>query len=89
MGLFFTIVTLGLASRLPSHLYKGLVAAGVAPGAARIVANEPPIGSLFSAFLGYNNGDGASRRSWREGNGVNAAAASSAETELGASAENG
>jgi MFS family permease len=33
MGLFFTIVTLGLA-----HL----------------VANEPPIGSLFSAFLGYN-----------------------------------
>jgi hypothetical protein len=54
MGLFFTIVTLGLAARLPSHLYKGLVAAGVAPAAARTVANEPPIGSLFSAFLGYN-----------------------------------
>jgi MFS family permease len=54
MGLFFTIVTLGLASRLPSHLFKGLVAAGVAPAAARQVANEPPIGSLFSAFLGYN-----------------------------------
>jgi MFS family permease len=54
MGLFFTIVTVGLASRLPSHLYKGLVAAGVAPAAARTVANEPPIGSLFSAFLGYN-----------------------------------
>src|SRR6266852_104130 len=53
MGLFFTIVTLGLASRLPSHLYRGLVAAGVAPGAARVVANEPPIGSLFSAFLAY------------------------------------
>jgi MFS family permease len=54
MGLFFTIVTIGLASRLPSHLYRGLTAAGVAPGPARIVANEPPIGSLFSAFLGYN-----------------------------------
>jgi MFS family permease len=54
MGLFFTIVTLGLASRLPSHLYRGLIAAGVAPAAARTVANEPPIGSLFSAFLGYN-----------------------------------
>jgi MFS family permease len=54
MGLFFTIVTLGLASRLPSHLYKGLVAAGVNPAAAHLVANEPPIGSLFSAFLGYN-----------------------------------
>jgi MFS family permease len=54
MGLFFTIVTLGLASRLPSQLYRGLVAAGVSPEAAHKVASEPPIGSLFSAFLGYN-----------------------------------
>jgi MFS family permease len=54
MGLFFTIVTLGLAARLPSHLYKGLIAAGVAPAAAKTVSSEPPIGSLFSAFLGYN-----------------------------------
>jgi MFS family permease len=54
MGLFFTVVTLGLSSKLPGHLYRGLVAAGVAPSAAHVVANEPPIGSLFSAFLGYN-----------------------------------
>jgi MFS family permease len=54
MGLFFTIVTLGLAARLPSHLYRGLVAAGVPSAAAHTVASEPPIGSLFSAFLGYN-----------------------------------
>ncbi|HEX6853829.1 MAG TPA: MFS transporter [Streptosporangiaceae bacterium] len=54
MGLFFTIVTLGLAARLPSHLYKGLTAAGVAPQAAHTVASQPPIGSLFSAFLGFN-----------------------------------
>jgi MFS family permease len=54
MGLFFTIVTLGLASSLPSHLYAGLTAAGVNPAAAHQVAREPPIGSLFSAFLGYN-----------------------------------
>jgi MFS family permease len=54
IGLFFTIVTLGLAARLPAHLYRGLVAAGVAPGAAHLVASEPPIGSLFSAFLGFN-----------------------------------
>ncbi|HEY2576326.1 MAG TPA: MFS transporter [Streptosporangiaceae bacterium] len=54
LGLFFTIVTLGLAARLPSHLYKGLTGAGVPAGAAHIVASEPPIGSLFSAFLGYN-----------------------------------
>jgi hypothetical protein len=54
MGLFFTIVTLGLAHSLPSHLYRGLVKAGVSPSAAHLVASEPPIGSLFSAFLGYN-----------------------------------
>src|ERR1700689_729001 len=54
MGLFFTIVTLGLASRVPSHLYQGLVKAGVSPSAAHLVASEPPIGSLFSAFLGFN-----------------------------------
>jgi MFS family permease len=54
MGLFFTIVTLGLASELPSHLYSGLVSAGVPAGPAHLVAGEPPIGSLFSAFLGFN-----------------------------------
>jgi MFS family permease len=54
MGLFFTIVTLGLAADLPSHLFHGLTAAGVAAAPARQVANEPPIGSLFSAFLGFN-----------------------------------
>jgi MFS family permease len=54
MGLFFTIVTLGLAAKLPSPLYNGLVKAGVPSASAHLVANEPPIGSLFSAFLGYN-----------------------------------
>jgi MFS family permease len=54
MGLFFTVVTLGLASRLPTHLYQGLIKAGVSPSAAHVVASEPPIGVLFSAFLGYN-----------------------------------
>jgi MFS family permease len=54
MGLFFTIVTLGLADRLPTRLYSGLVQAGVDPKAAHLVASEPPIGSLFSAFLGFN-----------------------------------
>jgi MFS family permease len=54
MGLFFTIVTLGLAAHLPRHLYSGLRAAGVGAPAAHLVASEPPIGSLFSAFLGFN-----------------------------------
>jgi MFS family permease len=54
MGLFFTIVTLGLAAGLPSHLYAGLTGAGLDPTSAHRVASEPPISSLFSAFLGYN-----------------------------------
>ena len=54
MGAFFTVITLGLAATLPSHLYSGLVAQGVPSGAARAVAGLPPIGTLFAAFLGYN-----------------------------------
>ncbi len=54
IGVFFTIITLGLAATLPTHLYAGLVAQGVPSGAAHKVAALPPIGSLFSAFLGFN-----------------------------------
>jgi len=54
IGVFFSIVTLGLASSLPHHLYQGLVAEGMPKGAASNVAHLPPIGSLFAAFLGYN-----------------------------------
>jgi MFS family permease len=54
MGAFFTVITLGLASSLPSHLYSGLVAQGVPAGAAHAVSTLPPIGTLFAAFLGYN-----------------------------------
>jgi hypothetical protein len=54
MGLFFTIITIGLAASLPTHLFSGLVANGVPATQAHQVASEPPIGALFAAFLGYN-----------------------------------
>ena len=54
MAVFFTLITIGLASSLPSHLYNGLIAQGVPPGAAHSVASLPPIGTLFAAFLGDN-----------------------------------
>ncbi|HLH47316.1 MAG TPA: MFS transporter, partial [Acidimicrobiales bacterium] len=54
IGVFFTVITLGLTATLPSGLYHGLVAQGVPSAAARKVADLPPIGSLFSAFLGFN-----------------------------------
>ena len=54
IGVFFSIVTLGLASSLPSHLYHGLVAEGVPVAQAQQLSHLPPIGSLFAAFLGFN-----------------------------------
>jgi len=54
IGLFFTLMILGLSSTLSSHLYSGLVAHGVPTAAARHAASLPPISTLFSAFLGFN-----------------------------------
>jgi MFS family permease len=54
IGLFFTVITLGLAARLPHALNAGLVAQGVPASQAHQISSLPPIGSLFAAFLGYN-----------------------------------
>jgi MFS family permease len=50
----FTMVTIGLAAHLPTALFQGLTQAGVPGGVARQVANLPPTGALFAAFLGFN-----------------------------------
>ena len=54
IGIFFTLIILGLASELPGSLYHGLVAHGVPTRDALRVSHLPPVGSLFAAFLGYN-----------------------------------
>jgi MFS family permease len=54
IGLFFSLMIAGLAARLPTTLYAGLTANGVPSAAAERIANLPPVGSLFAAFLGYN-----------------------------------
>jgi MFS family permease len=54
IGVFFTVITLGLAARLPTTLQHGLVAQGMPAGQAHSIAHLPPIGTLFAAFLGYN-----------------------------------
>jgi MFS family permease len=54
IGIFFSLMILGLAATLPSSLYHGLVAQGVSPAVATRVSHLPPVGSLFAAFLGYN-----------------------------------
>ncbi len=54
IGIFFTLMILGLAATLPSALFHGLTAQGVSPALATRVSHLPPVGSLFAAFLGYN-----------------------------------
>lgn len=50
----FTMVTIGLAAHLPAAMFQGLTQAGIPSAVARQVANLPPTGALFAAFLGYN-----------------------------------
>jgi len=54
IGIFFTLIILGLASSLPATLSHGLVAQGVPPADAARVAALPPVSILFAALLGYN-----------------------------------
>jgi MFS family permease len=54
VGIFFTLMVLGLATDLPHALASGLRAHGVSHAAAHKVAGLPPISILFAAFLGYN-----------------------------------
>jgi MFS family permease len=54
IGIFFTLMILGLAATLPSALFHGLTAQGVGRATALRVSHLPPVGSLFAAFLGYN-----------------------------------
>jgi Arabinose efflux permease len=54
IGIFFTLLVIGLASTLPSTLSDGLQAHGVPAAAAHHAGNTPPISVLFAAFLGYN-----------------------------------
>jgi MFS family permease len=54
IGVFFSLMVLGLAAGLPSHLEHGLLAAGLPRAKAAEVAHLPPVGTLFAAFLGYN-----------------------------------
>jgi hypothetical protein len=54
IGIFFTLMILGLASTLPETMLGGLQAHGVAHATAERIAHLPPVSILFAAFLGYN-----------------------------------
>ena len=54
IGIFFSLIILGLSNSLPSHLYAGLTAQGVPSSAANSLAHLPPTAVMFAALLGYN-----------------------------------
>jgi MFS family permease len=54
IGLFFSLMIVGLSASLPSTMSAGLRANGVPAATADRIAHLPPVGSLFAAFLGYN-----------------------------------
>jgi MFS family permease len=54
IGVFFTLMILGLASTLPHAMTAGLEAHGVPARDALRAAHLPPVSILFAAFLGYN-----------------------------------
>jgi MFS family permease len=54
IGLFFSLLIVGISGSLSSAMYGGLTAHGVPSAAAEKIAALPPVGSVFAAFLGYN-----------------------------------
>ncbi len=54
IGIFFSLMIAGLAKTLPGTLSTGLQQQGVSMAEAHRIAELPPVGSLFAAFLGYN-----------------------------------
>jgi len=54
IGLFFSMMIVGLASTLPHALNSGLVAQGLDARSASAISHLPPVALLFAAFLGYN-----------------------------------
>jgi MFS family permease len=54
IGIFFTLIILGLAASLPAALSHGLIAQGVPRADAARIAALPPVSIMFAALLGYN-----------------------------------
>ncbi|MBV9197571.1 MAG: MFS transporter, partial [Solirubrobacterales bacterium] len=54
IGIFFTLLIVGLSAHLPASLDSGLRAHGVPAATATRISALPPVATLFAAFLGYN-----------------------------------
>ena len=54
IGVFFSLITAGLAATLGTTLSSGLTKSGLPAVVAAKIAHLPPTSALFAAFLGYN-----------------------------------
>ncbi len=54
IGIFFSLMILGLNATVPQAMFNGLTQNGITPTVAGELAKLPPVGYIFAAFLGYN-----------------------------------
>jgi MFS family permease len=54
IGIFFSLMVVGLAAHVPSAMFGGLTAHHIAAQVATPLSQLPPTSYLFAAFLGYN-----------------------------------
>ncbi len=54
IGIFFTLIIVGLSDSLPPALVHGLTVHGVPVDTAVSISHLPPVATLFAAFLGYD-----------------------------------
>jgi hypothetical protein len=54
IGIFFTLMIIGLSTTLSTTMVTGLEQHGVPAAVATAVGHLPPVSILFAAFLGYN-----------------------------------
>ncbi len=54
IGIFFSLMIIGLSTTLPGQLFSGLSKAGLPAAQAQAIAHLPAVASLFGAFLGFN-----------------------------------
>ena len=54
IGVFFSLMIVGVAGSLPSTLTEGLTRQGIPYATAHQVATLPPVSTLFAAVLGEN-----------------------------------
>lgn len=54
MGIFFSLIIVGMNGSVPAVMYSQLVQHDIPAQIAKSLASAPPVGYLFAAFLGYN-----------------------------------